>query len=190
MKPYTILIIEDHYLVAQRLADQVSQLHHTPIICTDPTTLTPSLMQSMDLALVDIVLHDEYTGIAVAQNLREQHKPFIFVTGVMSENILHQAMGVFPACILLKPVDTRQLGVSIAAAMHTHTIVGNNTKPGETLTVAELQKQLQYADPSKTVCVAIKFGNNGHAVGKALRVENIEKDDSAFPRGSVVLWGE
>ncbi|CAM3289174.1 response regulator [Paracoccus nototheniae] len=81
-----ILVVEDEYLIAQQIAQDISNLGDTvigPFACAaDAIGHVPDA----DAAILDVRLGD-YTSFSIADALHTQERPFVFLTGYTSAEI-------------------------------------------------------------------------------------------------------
>jgi len=96
---------------------------------------------------------------------------------------------VHPAGILVKPVDSRQLRVTMMRAMYVPELIDTMADSEEGLTVADIQTRLQPLNPSQAVWLSVRLGDNRQVPGYVRQVDVIKEDDSDFPRGTVVFRG-
>ncbi|MCB1189424.1 MAG: EAL domain-containing protein [Leptospiraceae bacterium] len=76
-----------------------------------------------DLILSDIVLKGEMDGVQVAQIIRSQYNiPVIFLTAMSEDDIISQAIQTEPFGYILKPVEKRELLITIEMAFYRHNL--------------------------------------------------------------------
>jgi CheY-like chemotaxis protein len=80
--PCRVLIVEDDWLIAEVLADQVSELdlEVVGVAATVAEALHFLATEDIDAVLLDMKLHQRFAG-EVADELQRQRVPFLFVTG-------------------------------------------------------------------------------------------------------------
>lgn len=102
-----VLIVEDRYLIASEIADQVRELGGEVIGPARNLEAARELMsaQTPDLALLDVNLEGELI-FPLAEALRREDTPIILLTGY-EDGSLPDAWSSLPR--LLKPVDSRAL---------------------------------------------------------------------------------
>ena len=87
-----------------------------------------------DVALVDIRLKGERSGIDFARSIRqEKDLAIIFVTSLMNDEILQQASEVQPEAYLVKPYDAASLKAAVELAVYQ----GGSIKKPDTSQMAE-----------------------------------------------------
>ncbi|MHC1713516.1 MAG: PAS domain S-box protein [Solidesulfovibrio sp.] len=70
-----------------------------------------------DIALVDVLLPDAASGVALGKALGGRNIPVIFVTGHRDQEVLAKVAEAKPYGLLLKPLDQYQLSVSLEGAL-------------------------------------------------------------------------
>ncbi len=84
----SILLVEDDWLVAQDLAERVSELGYAVVGPAPSVKKALALIESerIDGALLDLNLGSE-TSYAIAEKLEERTIPFVFLTGYTSREL-------------------------------------------------------------------------------------------------------
>lgn len=76
-----------------------------------------------DLILSDIALKGEMNGVKVAQIIRAKYNiPVIFLTAMSEDEIISQAIQTEPFGYILKPVEKRELLITIEMALYRHNL--------------------------------------------------------------------
>lgn len=115
-----ILLVEDEYILAANLQENLESLGYTVLDIAGSATeaIEKAVRLSPDLVLMDIRLQGEMDGIqAAAQIWNRLHIPVIYVTGHSDKNTLERAKVTFPFGYLLKPVKEKELYVTIETAL-------------------------------------------------------------------------
>lgn len=114
MTKQRILIVEDETIVALFVEDLVMELGHEVVGVA--TRLSDALARlpkaDFDFAILDVNLRGEEV-FPFAERLREQGTPFVFATGLASQRMPEDFLGV-PT--LQKPFTPEQLSDAIARA--------------------------------------------------------------------------
>lgn len=117
MKNKRILIVEDqrlHQIKAQRFCETNG---YEVVGTTDNAEEAFRLAQAVnpDVALVDIRLQGERSGIDFARSIRRERDGMgiIFLTSLMSDEVLQQAAEVKPEGFLVKPFDASSLKAAV-----------------------------------------------------------------------------
>ncbi|MCL3780887.1 response regulator transcription factor [Prolixibacteraceae bacterium JC049] len=118
-----ILIVEDEFMIAEdlamRLTDMGYQIADTASSVDEATQVLSK--KKVDLALIDINLIGEKTGIDLAKIINEKYNfPFIFLTSLASKEVVEMAQEEKPAAYLLKPFNDKQLEISIQLALNNY----------------------------------------------------------------------
>ena len=119
MTPATLLLVEDDAILALHLRDILEHNgYRVAGILARGEEVSPFVANhgGVDLILMDIELGGAMTGIAAAAQLR-QRVPVIFLTAFSQEPLLDQAKAVAPYGYLIKPVEERELAVTVATAL-------------------------------------------------------------------------
>ncbi|WP_341902386.1 response regulator transcription factor [Fluviicola taffensis] len=106
-----ILVVEDDPLVADDLVDKLNTLAYrvTAIAESYETALLAVKTEKPDLALLDIELKGELTGIDLAQVLSQMGIPFIYLTSIQDMSTYLLAKNTAPLKNLPKPVNLLSL---------------------------------------------------------------------------------
>lgn len=115
-----ILIVEDNVIIADDMQSMLEEIGYTIVAnVVDYEGAVKALEEEeVDLALVDIILASEKTGIDVGQHIRENYNiPFIFVTSNSDRATVENAKAVRPNGYLVKPFEQQDLFTSIEIAL-------------------------------------------------------------------------
>ncbi len=121
---YRVLIVEDEFLIADSIARHLSRRGHTvvgkAISYEDARELY--LKEQPHIALLDIRLSGDKTGVDVARFLNGQPVPipFIYLTSQSDPNTVDLAKDTFPSGFLSKPVQMDSMLSMVAITMHNH----------------------------------------------------------------------
>lgn len=107
-----VLVVEDEYLVAELIRDQLRELGCAPVgpAATSDEALELIKSERVDAAILDINLI-QGTSEPVARELRYRRCPFVFVTGYSEIGVLPRDLRGY--CILAKPVSVESLGAAL-----------------------------------------------------------------------------
>ncbi len=113
--PLSILVVEDHALVAMELEAIIEAAGHVSagwaMSASEADALVAALPELPDLALVDVNLGDGPSGIDVAQRLRDHDVEVVFMTANakrLAED-MHGAIG-----IMAKPYSSRAVHAALS----------------------------------------------------------------------------
>lgn len=122
MSPIKVLILEDDDFQAESLAEDLEE--HGFTVTGRAKTLQEAVglfhLQSVDIAIIDIFLDGQPSGIQFAEYIYDQGKgkiPFVFLTGNNEMHIFEQARLTNPHSFLLKPYNTIELIYAIELAV-------------------------------------------------------------------------
>lgn len=115
MSTAKILIVEDEFVVAMNLEAILEERGHQSLgIAPDLETALKLAAHKPDLALVDIHLRDGETGPIIAERLRDQDIPVLFVTANPRMLERRPAAGIG---VLSKPCDDDLLVAAVDYAL-------------------------------------------------------------------------
>lgn len=111
-----ILIVEDEFLVASYVADLVEEWGHEVVaICATGQIAIEHLgREKIDIAILDIKLKDELTGLDVARRAHEQGIAHIFLSGSGDPTTHAAALATHPLAFLQKPLHQDKLKLILA----------------------------------------------------------------------------
>ncbi|MFW6240837.1 MAG: response regulator, partial [Thermodesulfobacteriota bacterium] len=120
-KTSTILIVEDELLVGMYTRKLLERMGYQVLAVetTGEGALNQAVTGKPDLILMDVALQGERDGLETAEAIRGHvDTPIIFSTAYADERMLAQANRLEPAGYLLKPLEPRQLLVTVEMALH------------------------------------------------------------------------
>ncbi|MEC7770711.1 MAG: LytTR family transcriptional regulator DNA-binding domain-containing protein [Bacteroidota bacterium] len=126
IKKVNILIVEDEALVARDIAQNLIDFGYA-IIGTAPTVERARLLllqhPETDIALIDIMLKGDETGIELAKTMDKTYPsiPYIFLTSYADRTTIDRVKSTTtPYAYLLKPFKQRQVMISIEMALENY----------------------------------------------------------------------
>lgn len=125
MTKANILIVEDESIVAMEIRMTLEGLGYSvaAIVDTGEKTIEKAGQGKLDIILMDIGLRSKMDGIEAADRIRSfSDVPIIFLTNHADEARLERAKLIQPFGFLLKPVQERELRVSLEMALCTSKI--------------------------------------------------------------------
>ncbi len=117
------MIVEDIWLIANDLKDSLSKLGYTvtSIVPSGEAAVEKAEEEAPDLILMDIVLSGQMDGIACAEKIRSgKDIPVIYLSAYSDEKKLERAKVTEPYAYLVKPINDRELRISIEMALYRH----------------------------------------------------------------------
>ncbi|MCX8043001.1 MAG: response regulator [Desulfobacterota bacterium] len=118
--PARIFIVEDEAIIAADIAAMLESVGHgiAGIAGTGAEAVEKIRAQRPDLALVDIMIGGSIDGIALAQQLRENDIPVVFLTAYADAQSLQRAKITEPYGYVLKPFTDRDLHIAVDIALY------------------------------------------------------------------------
>jgi two-component system, response regulator PdtaR len=111
-----VLIVEDEYFVASYVADLMEEWGHE-VMATCPTgeeAIQHLERGGVEIAILDIKLKGQLTGLDVAEVARAQGVPHLFLSGSGDPTTCSAARATDPLAFLQKPVSERQLSAILS----------------------------------------------------------------------------
>lgn len=118
-----ILVTEDESIVRKDIERSLKKLGYNVVGSADTgeKAIELALKLKPDIALMDIFLKGEMTGIEAARAIKEQIDiPIIFLTAYADESTLAKAKVTEPHGYILKPFKEIDIHTSIEMAIHKH----------------------------------------------------------------------
>lgn len=117
-KPLKILIVEDQFVEANHLRLMLKKAGHSVIgMARSVADARYYIAQEKpELVLLDIFLSGKQTGIDLAEILKEEDIPFIYLSANSNEEVLSKAKLTHPYGFLVKPFREKDLLITIEIA--------------------------------------------------------------------------
>jgi len=117
-RPLKILVVEDQFVEANHLRLMLKKAGHSVIgmARSVPDAKYYIAEQKPELVLLDIFLSGKETGIDLAEILREDNIPFIYLSANSNEEVLSKAKLTHPQGFLVKPFREKDLLITIEIA--------------------------------------------------------------------------
>jgi DNA-binding LytR/AlgR family response regulator len=115
-----ILVVEDNPVVAEDLRETLTRCDYEVVAVADngKDALDTLKDSNPDLALLDIHLKGDMTGIDVAQLISDQYDfPFIFLSAYSDNVTFEEAKITGPHAYLVKPFNEKELRLAIELAL-------------------------------------------------------------------------
>ena len=119
--PARILLVEDEAVIAMATEGQLQSLGHTVVGCAATGDEAEAIADAErpDLALMDINIRGNRSGVEVAASLMERFGiPSIFVTAYSDEQTVAAAAQSMPLGYLVKPYEDREIAAAIQVARY------------------------------------------------------------------------
>lgn len=123
MEKKRILVVEDERIVAEHIQRSLQNLGYSisSIASSGEKAIKETEDKRPDLVLMDIVLDGEMDGIEAAKQIRSLFNiPVIFLTAFSDKDILERAKITEPFGYIIKPLNIKELHVSIEMALYKH----------------------------------------------------------------------
>lgn len=120
-----ILIVEDEGIVALQVRNALEQrgLDVTDTCASGDDAIASLAEHPADLVLMDVRLEGTRDGIETAAAMRAMSRvPIIFLTANSDDDTLRRARVTDPYGYLLKPFNSRELGVAVDMALYKHRV--------------------------------------------------------------------
>jgi len=124
-KMVRVMIVEDESLVAKDIRNRLQKLGYavSAMVSSGHKALQEVEEAQPDIVLMDIVLKGDIDGIEAAAAIRSRFRiPVIYVTAYADVDIMERAKTTEPYGYLLKPLDDRELLMTIEMALYKHKI--------------------------------------------------------------------
>ncbi len=123
MRTAEILVVENEQLVAEDLKRALESLGYSvpAVVAQGKKALRRLEKRLPDLVLMDIVLDGELSGIQTAQRIRRRWDlPVIYISAYSDPETVRSARSTEPYGYILKPIDERELRVTIELCLYKH----------------------------------------------------------------------
>ncbi len=106
-----VLIVEDEVLISELLREIVkSNGYRVTDVCADEVTASTSINTNPpDMALLDIRLLGNDSGMNVARALNSKNIPFAFITSFADKRTIQEAVALGPKGYILKPFEPEEV---------------------------------------------------------------------------------
>ncbi len=190
-----ILIVEDEAIIAMEIENQVQGLGYevTSIVDTGEKAIKKAEEDKPDLILMDIRIKGEMDGIEAAEEIRNRFGiPVIFSTAYLDEERIERAKITMPFGYVLKPIQERDLKVTIEMALYVAK-VDTERKKSEIMfsqMFEQSKTSTQLYDPEGT-CIRVNpqfcelFGVEAEMITDGRY--NVFKDQAAIDSGVIPL---
>ncbi len=147
MEKAKILIVEDEAIIAMEIENQLLSLGYevTSIVDTGEKAIKKAEEDNPDLILMDIRIKGEMDGIEAAEVIRNKFGiPVIFSTAYLDEERIERTKITMPFGYVLKPIQERDLKVTIEMASYVSNIDAERKKTEASLFESEQKYRLLF----------------------------------------------
>jgi CheY-like chemotaxis protein len=123
MEKARIMIVEDEGIVAEAVQLNLQNLGYevTSIELSGEEAIKRTDEEKPDLVLMDIMLGGEMNGVETADQMKSRFNiPVIYITAYADEEMLDRAKITEPFGYIVKPIEDRDLHISIEMALYKH----------------------------------------------------------------------
>lgn len=117
-----VLIVEDEVAIGEDLRDIVEDAgyHVVGVAHSYNKAVTMLKRHAVDLAMLDVALHGEGSGLDVARVINQDYGiPFIFLTSFSDQDTVEEVVATRPAGYLVKPFKEQDIPPALAVALST-----------------------------------------------------------------------
>lgn len=118
-KEYTILIVEDSFVIAMELQLKLQNFGYKVLepVASGEEAYEIALREMPDMMMVDIILAGKLDGIQTVEKInKEKYIPNLYMTGHADEQKIERAKKTSPLGYILKPYDDNQLRITLTMA--------------------------------------------------------------------------
>ncbi|MBU2513293.1 PAS domain S-box protein [bacterium] len=157
MNKTRILIVEDEAVIAMEIESQLQSLGYevTSIVNTGEKAIKKAEVDKPDLMLMDIRLKGDQDGIDTAEVIRNRFKiPIIFSTAYLDQERIERAKITMPFGYVLKPIQERDLKVTLEMTMYVSKVDAERRQMEEILRFEKARAQ-QYVEVAGVLLIAL-----------------------------------
>ncbi|MCP4756057.1 MAG: PAS domain S-box protein [Proteobacteria bacterium] len=144
MEKVKVLIVEDEAIIAMEIESSLESLGYAvaSVVDTGRTAIQKAEIDEPDIVLMDIRIKGEMDGIEAAGIIQARFGiPVIFSTAYLDEERIGRAKLSTPFGYILKPIQERDLKVTIEMALHVARTEKKRKAAEDDLKASEAQKQ-------------------------------------------------
>jgi PAS domain S-box-containing protein len=159
MEKAKIIIVEDEAIIGIEIEQQLQSLGYevTSIVDTGEYAIKKAEEDKPDLILMDIRIKGDMDGIETAEEIRNRFGiPVIFSTAYLDQERIERAKITMPFGYVLKPIQERDLKVTIEMALYVSEVDAERRKAEENLKKAHeelLQKSIELSKVNENLHV-------------------------------------
>lgn len=180
MKESGILIVEDEAIIAMEIENSLRHMGYrvTSVVNSSRKAIEKAREDRPDLILMDIRIKGELDGIDTAEIIRsELGIPVVFSTAYLDEERIERAKLTMPFGYVLKPIQEKDLKITIEMALHVHEIDKKRQAAEQALQESEkMYRALFEKNPNPIAIINIE-GRYLEANQSFLRFVNLERDE-------------
>ena len=179
-----ILIVEDEGLVAEEIRSRLSKMGYVPVgvAHTGGDAVSRSEELHPDLVLMDIRLNGDMDGIEAAEHIQAKLGiPVLYLTAYTDEDTIQRAKLTYPFGYIIKPIEERELHVTIEIALYRHRVDQEREK-----LIAELRDALANIKTLKgllPICAGCKNIRNDEGYWQKIEDYIASRSEAEFDEG-------
>jgi DNA-binding NtrC family response regulator len=115
-----LMIVEDEMIAALALRKEFENLGYEvcELVCFGEEVIENIEQESPEVVLMDIDLRGDIDGIEAAKQIHSRFGiPVVFITGYVDQKLMEQASVVNPIGYFIKPLNCKEIQVTIDAAL-------------------------------------------------------------------------
>ena len=131
---FHILVVEDDPQIAESLTDMLEILDHEVVGVAEAYDAAVTILEKgeAEIALLDIQLRGEKSGIEIAEYIKMNHAiPFIFTTAFADNDTVKKASEHSPYGYIVKPYGMKDINAGLEIAMKNHEMMGQSNGDDE-----------------------------------------------------------
>lgn len=131
MNKIKVLVVEDEMIIADNICKALTALGYEALepVINYTDAIIAIEQEAPDIAILDIQLSGEKTGIDIATEIRKKYDfPFIFLTSNADTATVSQAKKTLPPAYLVKPFTKDELYTAIEIALYNYSIKSGNSE--------------------------------------------------------------
>lgn len=139
MEKVSVLVVEDEILIADSICKNLRELGYNVFepVLSYTEALEAIEQKEPDIAILDIQLSGNKTGIDLAKKIHEEYSfPFLFLSSNSDALTVNDAKRVNPQAFLVKPFTKNELYTAVELALYNHANIFGNANT-EDLLVAD-----------------------------------------------------
>lgn len=115
MKIPRIIVVDDKAIIALDIMRFLimNGYKNTSYYLNGEDALKAVKNEKPDLAILDVILHSDITGIDIAEELKKMSVPFIFISALSQPSHRQAISKLNPAAVFLKPVNLNEVLLEI-----------------------------------------------------------------------------
>jgi PAS domain S-box-containing protein len=192
MNKARILIIEDEAIIAMEIESQLQSLGYevTSIVDTGERAIQKAEADKPDIILMDIRIKGEIDGIDTAEIIRLRFGiPVIFSTAYLDQERIERAKITMPFGYVLKPIQERDLRVTIEMALYVAKVDAKRRQVENELRLEKEKYKIAYYTSPDAVNINRMDGRYVEINEGFTRLTGFTRDDAiGKPSSEIKIW--